>query len=110
MLRNEIGRARLALPTGVAASLAASCAGADEAEARKQIEALPKRGAAEAAFVPRGWSVEQRLEADLDGDKAPDEVLVLLQNERVQTLESGRSGRQEQPSASDSSPASMLES
>ncbi|MEO8179341.1 MAG: hypothetical protein ABI895_10970 [Deltaproteobacteria bacterium] len=33
--------------------------------------------------MPRGWAVEQRMKADLDADKSPDEVLVLLQEERT---------------------------
>ena len=80
-----------ALVAGLAALLIASAARADSSEerdaralreAREQIAGLPKRGANEAAFVPRGWSIEDRAEADLDADASADKVLVLLQDER----------------------------
>jgi hypothetical protein len=78
---------------GLVAFLMASGASADSREeqdahalraARQQVTALPERGPTEAAFVPRGWSVEDRVDADLDGDESPDRVLVLLQDEREQ--------------------------
>jgi len=83
MLWNVVGTARLTWSGSFAVLLAAGLARADDPEAREQIAALPTHAEAEVAFVPRGWAVEQRMKADLDADKSPDEVLVLLQEERT---------------------------
>ncbi|HYP76242.1 MAG TPA: hypothetical protein VER12_09815 [Polyangiaceae bacterium] len=56
-------------------SLARPAGAADEAWA------LPQQGADPAAFTPRGWSVEETFDSDLDGDGAADKVIVLLQDE-----------------------------
>lgn len=56
-------------------------ASAEIPRARAAIAALPKRGATPAAFVPKGWSVEVKVEGDLDTDKKPDTVLVLLEDQ-----------------------------
>lgn len=65
---------------GVAALLVATSASAEVTRARAAISALPKRGATPGAFVPKGWSVEVTVEADLDADQNPDKVLVLLED------------------------------
>ncbi|MDQ2642544.1 MAG: hypothetical protein M3020_01920 [Myxococcota bacterium] len=56
-------------------------ASAEIPRARAAIAALPKRGATPAAFVLKGWSVEVKVEGDLDTDKKPDTVLVLLEDQ-----------------------------
>jgi hypothetical protein len=80
--------------TGLVAFLMANGASADSREerdvtarraARQQIAALPERGPSEAALLPRGWSVEDSVDADLDGDESSDRLLVLLQDEREVT-------------------------
>jgi hypothetical protein len=58
----------------------ATSASAEVTRARAAISALPKRGATPGAFVPKGWSVEVTVEADLDADQNPDTVLVLLED------------------------------
>jgi hypothetical protein len=65
---------------GVAALLVATSASAEITRARAAISAVPKRGATPGAFVPKGWSVEVTVEADLDADQNPDRVLVLLED------------------------------
>ncbi len=64
----------------VAAWFTTLTASAEIPRARAAISALPKRGATPAAFVPKGWSVEVTVEGDLDADKKPDTVLVLLED------------------------------
>lgn len=39
----------------------------------------PKSGKAVEAFVPAGWKIESALDGDLDGDRTPDKVLVLVE-------------------------------
>lgn len=73
----------LCASAAVAALLVAAPAGAvqDElARASNAIARLPKRGAQPASFVPQGWSIERSLEQDLDADRKPDTVLVLLED------------------------------
>lgn len=41
--------------------------------------ALPDKGSTAEAFVPAGWRIESRTDADLNGDGRPDLVLVLRQ-------------------------------
>ncbi len=64
----------------VAALFSTLTASAELPRARAAIAALPKRGPTPAAFVPKGWSVEVTVEGDLDADKKPDTVLVLLED------------------------------
>ncbi|MBL8933596.1 MAG: hypothetical protein JNM69_03535 [Archangium sp.] len=45
----------------------------------KPLEGVPTTGAAAADFAPKGWVVETSLEGDLNGDKTPDLVVVLIQ-------------------------------
>lgn len=45
----------------------------------KPLEGVPSSGATAADFAPKGWVVESSLEGDLNGDKTPDLVVVLIQ-------------------------------
>src|SRR6188768_184711 len=51
------------------------------ARAADDTWALPQKGTAAAAFAPRGWSIEETLEGDLDADGVGDQVIALLQDE-----------------------------
>jgi hypothetical protein len=61
----------LLLPLGCAAQPAAPASAV----------ASPASAAALAALVPRGWRIEQRFEADFDGDGQSDLLLLLRQND-----------------------------
>lgn len=55
---------------------------ADEREAPARpsaIRGLASEGPRAAAFVPRGWVLEQQVEGDLTGDRRPDLALVIRQ-------------------------------
>ncbi len=45
----------------------------------KPLEGVPSNGAVAADFAPKGWVVESSLQGDLNGDKTPDVVAVLIQ-------------------------------
>lgn len=45
----------------------------------KPLEGVASSGATAADFAPKGWVVEATLEGDLNGDKTPDLVVVLIQ-------------------------------
>lgn len=45
----------------------------------KPLEGVAASGATAADFAPKGWVVEATLEGDLNGDKTPDLVVVLIQ-------------------------------
>lgn len=45
----------------------------------KPLEGVAASGATAADFAPKGWVVESSLQGDLNGDKTPDLVVVLIQ-------------------------------
>jgi hypothetical protein len=65
---------------GAVVLLVATSASAELSRAQAAMSSLPKRGATPGVFVPKGWSVELKVEGDLDADQNPDQVLVLLED------------------------------
>jgi hypothetical protein len=60
-------------------SAAAQDADTDSDLPRVHYPVLVQHAASLAAFVPKGWGIEQKIQVDLNGDGAPDFVLVLQQ-------------------------------
>jgi hypothetical protein len=58
--------------------LTAARAGSDETAPPVVFPALPAQAQTQAGLVPKGWTVETESHGDLNGDGAPDLMLVLL--------------------------------
>lgn len=50
---------------------------------------LPHSASSVAAFVPKGWALEQQLTEDFDGDGRPDALLLLRLNDAANVLRDG---------------------